>query len=128
VRRRDQNWATSADGFSIVSTTPRHIRDVTLLVIVAAGLATWGFVHFTHLKPSVPSFQPTVVYGTGHTRISGSSVPMTCTAIENQTCVTWTLLSVGQHAVKAAPLPFGSACTSAKADQSTGRWVCSAVP
>jgi hypothetical protein len=128
VRRRDQEWETAADGFTLVSPTPRRILDFTLLMIVVAGLATWGFVHFTHLKASVPTFQPTVVYGTGHTRISGSSVPMTCTAVSSGACVTWTLLSVGQHAVKAAPLPAGSACVSAKADQSTGRWICSAVP
>ena len=128
VRRRDQDWATSADGFTIVSTTPRRIRDLTLLVIVVAGLATWGFMHFTHLTASVPSFRPTVVYGTGHTKISGSSLPMTCTAMQGRTCVTWTLVSVGQHAVKAAPLPAGTRCLSATADQSTGRWVCTVSP
>jgi len=128
VRRRDQDWATAADGFTLVSPTYRRIRDFTLLVIVVAGLATWGFMHFTHLAARVPSLQPAVVYGTGHTRVGGTSIPMTCTAVQKSTCVTWTLLSVGQRAAKAAPLPAGSACASAKADQSTGRWVCTASP
>ena len=124
MRRRDQEWTTAADGFTLVSPTARRVRDFTLLVIVVAGLATWGFVHFMHLRAHVPSLQPTVVYGTGHTKVAGTSAPVTCTAVSSGTCVTWTLLSVGQRAVKAAPLPPGTACSSARADQSTGHWVC----
>jgi hypothetical protein len=128
VGRRDREWATSADGFTLSSPTPQRIRDFTLLVIVLGGLATWGFMHFLHLAAHVPSLRPTVVYGTGHTKIAGTSSPMTCTAITGQTCVAWTLVAVGQRAVKAAPLPPGTRCPSAQADQSSGRWVCTASP
>jgi len=128
VRRRDHDWVTSADGFTLNSPTPRRIRDFTLLVIVIAGTATWGFMHFAHMTARVPSFRPSVVYGTGHTKVAGTSTPMTCTEIAGQICVAWTLLSVGQRAVKAAPLPPGSQCTAAKADQHSGRWVCTASP
>ncbi len=116
MRRRHREWTTAADGFTLVSPTPSRIRDFTLLVIVVAGLATWGFVHFTHLRAHVPALQPSVIYGTGRTNTSG----MTCTAVTSGTCASWTLLGVGQRAAKAE----GTPCASAKADQSTGRWVC----
>ena len=128
MRRRDQEWTTAADGFTLVSPTASRVRDFTLLVIVVAGLATWGFVHFMHLRAHVPSLRPTVIYGTGRTKVAGTQTPMTCTQITNKACVAWTVVSVDQRAVEAAPLPPGSQCSSAKADQSTGRWVCVTTP
>jgi hypothetical protein len=126
--RRDRDWATSADGFSVLSPTWRRARDIALLAVVGTGLATWGFLHFTHLKPHLPSLRSAVVYGSGHTTLPGDSRPATCTAIANQVCTAWTVVLLGQRAVRAQPLPPGTPCSSAKVDQHAGRWVCADSP
>jgi hypothetical protein len=101
-----------------------------MLVSLGLSLATWHFHLFRFVAQQAPAQVPraTTVYGTGLTHMTGQSDAMTCTAMAInqgiQTCTSWTILSPGQQAVQAAPLPAGIACLSAQVDQHAGRWVC----
>lgn len=131
---QDRDWARWTDderrryvggGGGGTALVPGAFVAVVVSLLGFVVFARPGGVSIFHLGRA---HARSVVYGTGAQVVGAGGAMLTCTAVERVEggvrCLEWTALGPGRRPAVAAPLGSPGDCLIARADQTSGRWVC----